>query len=73
MNLDEITIFCCLNCIFECINGFSLLKNPRGTWIIQTKSLKYVDPTLSHQISGKTKQRKSPENGQNVEHLDHDI
>jgi hypothetical protein len=28
VNLDKIAIFCCLNCIFECINGFSMLKNP---------------------------------------------
>jgi hypothetical protein len=36
VNLDKITIFCCLNCIYECINGFSVLKNPWGTRIIQT-------------------------------------
>jgi hypothetical protein len=35
INQDEITIFCYLNCIFECINGFSVLKNTCGTWIIQ--------------------------------------
>jgi hypothetical protein len=29
INLDKISIFYCLNCFFECINGF------RGTWIIQ--------------------------------------
>jgi hypothetical protein len=28
INLGEITIFCYLNCISECINGFSVLKNP---------------------------------------------
>jgi hypothetical protein len=28
VNLDKITIFCCLNCIFEFINGFNVLKNP---------------------------------------------
>jgi len=28
INLGEIEIFCYLNCISECINGFSMLKNP---------------------------------------------
>jgi hypothetical protein len=28
VNLDKIVILCCLNCISECINGFSVLKNP---------------------------------------------
>jgi hypothetical protein len=27
VNLDKISIFCCLNCLSECINGFSVLKN----------------------------------------------
>jgi hypothetical protein len=34
INLHKITILCCLNCIYECINGFILLKNPLGTSII---------------------------------------
>jgi hypothetical protein len=36
VNLDKITIFYCLNCISECINGFNMLKKPRDTPIIQT-------------------------------------
>jgi len=28
INLDEIIIFYCINCISECINGFNILKNP---------------------------------------------
>jgi len=35
INLHEITIFCCSKSIFECINGFIMLKNPWGTRIIQ--------------------------------------
>jgi hypothetical protein len=36
INLGKIPILCCLNCISEYINGFSVLKNPWGTQIIQT-------------------------------------
>jgi len=28
VNLDKIAIFCCLNCIYECISGFIMLKIP---------------------------------------------
>jgi hypothetical protein len=36
VNLDKMAIFCCLNCISECINRFRWLKNPSDTRIIQT-------------------------------------
>jgi hypothetical protein len=36
VNFDKIFIFCCLNCLSECINGFSVLKSPWDTRIIQT-------------------------------------
>jgi hypothetical protein len=34
INLNDITIFCFLNCIFKCTNGFSVLKNLWSTQII---------------------------------------
>ena len=73
VNLKKIAIFCCLNCIFECINGFNMLKNPGGTWIIQTQPLKYADRTIPHQILGKFKWQKSSENFQKVERLDYTL
>jgi hypothetical protein len=30
VNLGKIAIFCCLNCISECVNGFNLLKNHKA-------------------------------------------
>jgi hypothetical protein len=35
INLHEIIIFCCLKSIYECINGFNVLKKPGVTRIIQ--------------------------------------
>jgi hypothetical protein len=35
INLHEINIFCCLKSIYECRNGFNMLKNPGVTRIIQ--------------------------------------
>jgi hypothetical protein len=66
INLGELTISCCLNHIFECINGFNLLKNPWGTKIMQTSSLKSRNPTISHLISVKFKRMISPKKNQRL-------
>jgi hypothetical protein len=42
----EIAIFHCLNCIFECINGFSAIKKPYYTWIAQSQQLIFAIPTI---------------------------
>jgi hypothetical protein len=69
INPYEITIFCCLKSSFECTNGFSMLKNPWSTRIIQKQSLKSADLTIFSRISSKCPWKKSPENLHFVEHL----
>jgi hypothetical protein len=71
VNLDKITIFYCLKCVSKCINEFNVLKNPRGTSIIQAYPLKSAYPTIPHWISRKIKWKKLLEKSQEVERLDY--
>ena len=54
-NLDEITIFCFLNCNYECINGFRVLKNPLAHSVYIDFATRICNPTLCRDISGKIK------------------
>ena len=46
----NLNLCCFVNCMFECINGLSILKN-LGSNIIHTQPLKSAIPTISSGIS----------------------
>jgi hypothetical protein len=71
INLGEITHFCCLNCIFECINGFNVLENLWGAQIIHIQPLKFTIIIIYDRISDKIDQKLCLGKRQNIERLDY--
>jgi hypothetical protein len=46
VNLDKISILCCLNCFSECINGFNVLKKPGALKLFKLSQSNHSSPNF---------------------------